>query len=176
MLAHVRWFSPGTLASSTTKTGRHDIAEILLKVALNTKNQSIIKSATFVEKNICTWYFLIWENFMGKISRTLAFNIVISKYYLQSYIGKIVNSTWKVFYWYIWNKNSTDKHYLKDTNILLWKIYQVFLQHEKFSILLCIFTLKLRNAISNFFYYMSYIQPIAVFILNFYAYLNTYPL
>ena len=30
-----RWFSPGTPASSTTKTGRHDIAEILLKVALN---------------------------------------------------------------------------------------------------------------------------------------------
>jgi hypothetical protein len=26
-------------ASSTTKTGRHDIAKILLKVALNTKNQ-----------------------------------------------------------------------------------------------------------------------------------------
>jgi hypothetical protein len=34
--AHGRWFSP---ASSTTKTGRHDIAEILLKVALSTKNQ-----------------------------------------------------------------------------------------------------------------------------------------
>jgi hypothetical protein len=34
--------TPGTLASSTTKTGRHDIAEILLKVAINTKNQSII--------------------------------------------------------------------------------------------------------------------------------------
>jgi hypothetical protein len=32
------WFSPGTLASSTTKTGRHDIAEILLKVVLNSKN------------------------------------------------------------------------------------------------------------------------------------------
>jgi hypothetical protein len=30
------WFSP---ASSTTKTGRHDIDEILLKVALNTINQ-----------------------------------------------------------------------------------------------------------------------------------------
>jgi hypothetical protein len=38
LLAHGLWFSPGTLASSTTKTGRHDIAEILLKVALNTKN------------------------------------------------------------------------------------------------------------------------------------------
>jgi hypothetical protein len=32
------WFSPGTPASSTTKTGRHDIAEILLKVVLNTKH------------------------------------------------------------------------------------------------------------------------------------------
>ena len=41
LLAHGRWFSPGTPASSTTKTGRHDIAEILLKVALNTKNQKI---------------------------------------------------------------------------------------------------------------------------------------
>jgi WD40 repeat protein len=39
LLAHGRWFSLGTLASSTTKTGRHDIAEILLKVGLNTKNQ-----------------------------------------------------------------------------------------------------------------------------------------
>jgi hypothetical protein len=38
LLAHGRWFFPGTPASSTTKTGRHDIAEILLKVALNTKN------------------------------------------------------------------------------------------------------------------------------------------
>jgi hypothetical protein len=39
LLAHGQWFSPGTPASSTTKTGRHKIAEILLKVALNTINQ-----------------------------------------------------------------------------------------------------------------------------------------
>jgi len=39
LLAHGRWFSPGTQASSTIKAGRHDIAEILLKVALSTKNQ-----------------------------------------------------------------------------------------------------------------------------------------
>ena len=39
LLPHGRWFSTGTLASSTTKTSRHDIAEILLKVALNTINQ-----------------------------------------------------------------------------------------------------------------------------------------
>jgi hypothetical protein len=50
LLAHGRWFSPDTPASSTTKTGRHDIAEILLKVALNTKNQinqSTIKQQIF---------------------------------------------------------------------------------------------------------------------------------
>jgi hypothetical protein len=48
LLAHGRWFSP---ASSTTKTGRHDIAEILLKVALNTIIQ--IKSSI-----ACTSMFL----------------------------------------------------------------------------------------------------------------------
>jgi hypothetical protein len=37
LLAHGRWFSTGTPASSTTKTGRHEIAEKLLKVALNKK-------------------------------------------------------------------------------------------------------------------------------------------
>ena len=45
LLAHGRWFSPGTLASFTTKTGRHDIqknvAEILLKVALKHQKSSL---------------------------------------------------------------------------------------------------------------------------------------
>ena len=48
LLAHGRWFSP---ASSTTKTGCHDIAEILLKVALNTINQiksNLLAIALFV--------------------------------------------------------------------------------------------------------------------------------
>jgi hypothetical protein len=35
-LATGRWFSPGTPVSSTKRTDRHDITEILLKVALNT--------------------------------------------------------------------------------------------------------------------------------------------
>jgi hypothetical protein len=47
LLAHGRWFSPGTPASSTTKTGRHDIAEILLNVVL--KHQKSI----FFFKNNC---------------------------------------------------------------------------------------------------------------------------
>jgi len=42
LLAQTRWFSSGTPACSTTKTGRHDIAEILLKVTLkHQKSKSI---------------------------------------------------------------------------------------------------------------------------------------
>jgi hypothetical protein len=57
LLAHGRWYSPGTLASSTTKTGCHNIAEILLKVALNTKNQ--IKS------------IMLFENVLHKLKNVL---------------------------------------------------------------------------------------------------------
>jgi len=42
-------FSPGTPVSSTNKTDRHDIAEILLKVALNIINQ---KPNHFIEYHI----------------------------------------------------------------------------------------------------------------------------
>jgi hypothetical protein len=51
ILDHGRWFSPGTLASSTTETGRHDIAEILLKVALKHQkiNQSIKMDVKFTK-------------------------------------------------------------------------------------------------------------------------------
>ena len=47
-----QWFSPGTPVSSTNKTDRHNIAEILLKVALNT-----------IHLDINTWfqlYFYGW--------------------------------------------------------------------------------------------------------------------
>jgi hypothetical protein len=48
LLAHGRWFSPGTPASSTTKTGRHDIAEILLKVMLKEQKSKIKSITTFI--------------------------------------------------------------------------------------------------------------------------------
>jgi hypothetical protein len=51
LLALSRWFSPGTPTSSTTKTGRHDTAEILLKEALNTINQ-IKSNQIFLPTNI----------------------------------------------------------------------------------------------------------------------------
>jgi hypothetical protein len=41
MLAHGQWFSLGTRLLPPLKTGRHDIAEILLKVVLNTKNLNL---------------------------------------------------------------------------------------------------------------------------------------
>jgi hypothetical protein len=50
-LATGRWFSLGTLASSINKTDRHDITEILLKVALSTINQT--KSSELMENEHC---------------------------------------------------------------------------------------------------------------------------
>ena len=49
--------SLGTPASSTTKTGRHDIAEILLKVALNTKNSN---SNSNFNTSLRTFVTLFW--------------------------------------------------------------------------------------------------------------------
>jgi hypothetical protein len=45
-LATGRWFSPGNPISSTNKTDRHDITEILLKVALNTIKPNPITGIT----------------------------------------------------------------------------------------------------------------------------------
>ena len=42
----------GTLASSTTKTGRHDIADILLKVALSTQK---LKTQTHIHDLLHPW-------------------------------------------------------------------------------------------------------------------------
>jgi len=52
LLAHGRWFSPGISASSTTKTGRRDIAELFLKVVLSTTDQ--IKSNQILLKTQIT--------------------------------------------------------------------------------------------------------------------------
>jgi hypothetical protein len=48
LFAHGWWFSPGTSASSTTKSGRHNIAEILLKVALILKHQKSINQSSTI--------------------------------------------------------------------------------------------------------------------------------
>ena len=50
LLTHGRWFFP---ASSTTKTGRHDIAEILLKVTLkHQKSKSYIATLQTLQSSL----------------------------------------------------------------------------------------------------------------------------
>jgi hypothetical protein len=56
LLSHGQWVSLATPVSSITKTGRHDIAEILLKVALSTKNQ--INQST-PEASMVTMQFIL---------------------------------------------------------------------------------------------------------------------
>jgi len=83
LLVHGLWFSSGTPAFSTTKTGRHDIAEILLKVALSTINQIIIYSTglncdrhkfdiydiIMLRVSFCSdiWYYNILAYYLGSI-------------------------------------------------------------------------------------------------------------
>jgi hypothetical protein len=73
LLAHGRWFSPGTPASSTTKIGRHDTTEILLKVAatLNTK-----KSKTnYSEKKSLHCFFFHSKGGNSKVIAIFSLNI-----------------------------------------------------------------------------------------------------
>jgi hypothetical protein len=69
LLAHGRWFSPGIPASSTTKTGRQDIAEKLLKVAVKTpkinQNQSIVVNSSFWRRKI---RFMVFNAILNNIS------------------------------------------------------------------------------------------------------------
>jgi hypothetical protein len=52
------WFSPGTPASSTTKTGRHNIAEILLKVTLK-NTQTIYFFYLYPTVTIVSWLTIL---------------------------------------------------------------------------------------------------------------------
>jgi hypothetical protein len=58
LLAHGRWFSLETPASSTTKTSRHDVAEILLKVALKHQTSKNQNHALTYHGNFCHLIFM----------------------------------------------------------------------------------------------------------------------
>ena len=58
-----RWFYPGTPVLSTNKIDHHDIAEILLKVALNTINH---KPSMYGVLNI--WNCLMWVDTLPFVS------------------------------------------------------------------------------------------------------------
>ena len=103
LLAHGRWFSPRTPASSTTKTSRHDIAEILLKVALNTINQikSTIEGYNRLEKIIRSWITCVWSYFHyldNKISQVnwLEGNTAII-ILVDEFLGLYTSDKWSIF-------------------------------------------------------------------------------
>ena len=61
-LATGRWFSMGTLVSSINKTDHHNITEILLKVALNTIDQTYWQTNAFeyfISKNLHALKYLL---------------------------------------------------------------------------------------------------------------------
>ena len=93
LFAHAQWFSPSTLASSTTKTSRHDIAEILLKVVLNTKNQSI---KSFI-------YLYIQKDIMPSIQtcRLCILDLTLLVLCLFDFYRELINTNQTHFmYWY----------------------------------------------------------------------------
>ena len=96
MLAHGRRFSPATPASSTTKTGRHDIAEILLKVASNTKiqikiNQSTGESYLGLNTWSCPAPFTVADSGCALNGRSLSVVIYhqMQLYYIHKLVSKL---------------------------------------------------------------------------------------
>ena len=87
LLAHGRWFSPGTLASSTTKTDRHDIAEIFLKVAL--KHQQSINQSIVMLLSVCPSFC---QSFCNIFVNTL-----------EAHLLFCFDQTWSTLCTYIWN-------------------------------------------------------------------------
>ena len=66
-LATGRWISPDTPVASTNKTDRHDITEILRKVALNTTKQTsnnIIQRDHLIPSTNTVWYE-IWQQWQS---------------------------------------------------------------------------------------------------------------
>jgi hypothetical protein len=66
LLAHGRWFSPGTLNSSTSKTGHHDIAEILLKVAFKHQKSNQIKINQYQRNEQPPFTLIHWTQKRGE--------------------------------------------------------------------------------------------------------------
>jgi hypothetical protein len=83
LLAQGRWFSP---ASSTTKTGRHDIAEILLKVALKHQKSNQINQQI---PHLWTSYITTFQTLQSSLIFVDCFKQV-QRYIYKKLIGSIL--------------------------------------------------------------------------------------
>jgi hypothetical protein len=94
-LATGQWFSQGTPVSSINKTDRHDITEILLKVALNTNKQTTYINkmekpiSSVPNKKVNLIFFLNWQKVIV-ISRIA---LTATNRFIQTY-GRCLIRNW----------------------------------------------------------------------------------
>ena len=91
-LADGWWFSRGTLVSSTNKTDHHDIAEILLKVALNTITLTL---SCIFRKILTNLIWFIWQHFLEDTD--FLWKIHCNKDFKGSECDEM--ETWRELYW-----------------------------------------------------------------------------
>ena len=116
-----RWFSHGSPVSSTNKTDRHNITEILLKVALSTNKQTKHKNAHnwlyFSVEHSSLWTFVnssfsCTQKAAGLQLRFITIRLTY-RYLVKSLAGKtdeffwyfvLIYFFWKVNILYLWSK------------------------------------------------------------------------
>jgi hypothetical protein len=84
-LVEGRWFSAGSPVTSTNKTDRHDITEILLNVALNTITLIL---TLHIQLTASIIFYNSYVNY-------LSFLFCIRRYYLLIYVDILINQ-WKL--------------------------------------------------------------------------------
>jgi hypothetical protein len=93
-----RWFSPGTPVSSTNKTDRHNVTEILLKVELNTMNH---KTKQKVRKLLSFLIMYLDRFIIIYISCFRVFRVLLLFFCAQSFLNyfafRSFNLEWRLF-------------------------------------------------------------------------------
>jgi len=91
------WISPRIPVSSTSKIDRHDITEILLKVALNTINQTMMcKGGITVELWLCA---INYQSILRSCWSSYNVLQVLAKWKESAILKKWDNFTMNWFYW-----------------------------------------------------------------------------
>jgi hypothetical protein len=109
-----QWFSPGTPFSSTNNTDRHDITEILLKVALNTITLTLTPKLTHLTQLLMILYlFFLLRNYTNgtKLTSTpIASEPVTSMHFNPGSWRQICITTEKSIT--LWQTEQSNNHYV----------------------------------------------------------------